>query len=69
MLLLYIRKIQNVKRALENHKIAEMKNISIGEMDDKFEDLRKQSKKTKEKGKQEKRQKNKRSQPEGSMYQ
>ena len=41
MLLLYIRKIQNVKRALENYKIAEIKKISIEEMDDKFEDLRK----------------------------
>lgn len=32
---------QNVKRALENYKIAEIKKISIEEMDDKFEDLRK----------------------------
>ena len=37
MLLLYIRKIQNVKRALENYKIAEIKKISIEEMDDKRE--------------------------------
>lgn len=53
------KKIQSVKE-LENYKIAEVEKISIEEMDDKFEDLRKQSKKTKKRERKiEKRQKNK----------